>query len=102
MMKTRLLTGVVAAGLTLSPLGFAQQRQDNQSKVSGQQNEANDVQRAIAYQRAKDRADARQAKLEARHPSVDYSHADRSMDDSSDGHHVADPGPAPAKHDKDQ
>jgi hypothetical protein len=102
MMKTCLLTGVVGVALTLSSLGFAQQRQDNQSKVSGQRNDANEVQRAIAFERAKDRADARQVRLEARHPSVDYSNADRSMDNSSDGHHVADPGPAPTKHDKDQ
>jgi hypothetical protein len=101
-MKTHLLTGVVGVVLTLGPLGFAQERQDNQSKISAQQNEAKGVQAAIAFERAKDRADARQARLEARHPSVDYSNADRSMDDSSDGYRVPDPQPAPTKHDKKQ
>jgi len=102
MTKTHLLTGVVGVALTLGPLGFAQQRQDNQPKTSAQQNEANGVQAAIAFQRAKDRADALQAKLEARHPSVDYSNADRSMDDSMDAHRVPDPGSAQTKHDKKQ
>jgi hypothetical protein len=101
-MKIHLLTGVVGIGLTLSPLGFAQQGQNNPAKVSAQQNEAKGVQAAIAFQRAKDRADARQARLEARHPSVDYSNADRSMDNSSDGHKVPDPGSAQWKKDKRQ
>jgi hypothetical protein len=59
-----------------------------------------DMREAIAFQRAKDRADARQARMEAKHPSVTYTDAnrtaDRSMDDSP-GRPVKDPGPAPAK-----
>lgn len=102
-MKVNLLAGMLGAALTLSPLAFAQQRPDGQnpdtnSKVT--RSESDGVQRAIAFQRAKDRADARQARLEQRHPSVDYSNADRRMDDSNDGHHVSDPGPAAAKKDK--
>jgi hypothetical protein len=100
MMKIHLLTGVVGVVLTLSPLGFAQQRHDNPAKVSARENEANGVRAAIAFERAKDRADAHQARLEARHPSVDYSNADRSMDNSSDGHRVPDTGPAPRRKDK--
>ena len=96
-MKNHLLTGVVGVALTLGPLSFAQQRQDNQPKTSAQQNEPKGVQAAIAFERAKDRADARQAKLEVRHPSVDYSNADRSMDDSTGVHRVPDPGPAPRR-----
>ncbi len=47
--------------------------------------------RAIAFQRAKDAADARQARLEARHPSVSYTHgADRGAD--RDVPQVKDPG----------
>lgn len=37
-----------------------------------------DMRRAIAFERAKDRADARQAAIEARHPTVFYNQADRS------------------------
>jgi hypothetical protein len=101
-MKTFLWTGVVGVVLTLSPLGFSQQQKDNQDKVAAQQNEAKGVQAAIAFERAKDSADERQARLEARHPSIDYSNADRSMDDSNDGHRVSDPGPAATKRDKKQ
>jgi hypothetical protein len=50
MMKIHLLTGVVGVALALGPLGFAQQRQDNQSKPSAQQNEAKGVQAAIAFE----------------------------------------------------
>lgn len=101
-MKTSILTGVAGVVLTLSPLGFSQQQKDNQHKVSAQQNEATGVQAAIAFERAKDRADARQAKLEARQSGIDYSNADRSMDDSNDGHRVPDAGPSVTRHDKKQ
>jgi hypothetical protein len=107
-MHRNLLTGVIGAILTLSPLGFAQQPQNDrqasqpqrESKTAQPRGESDGIQQAIAFQRAKDRADARQAKQEARHPSVDYSNADRRMDDSTDGHHLPDPGPAPQKKDK--
>ena len=99
-MKLNLLVGVLGAALILSPLGFAQQRQDDHSKVTRPQRDSDGVQQAIVFQRAKDRADARQAMQEQRHPSVNYSHADRSAGDSKDGHHVSDPGPAPVKKDK--
>jgi len=96
-MKINLLAGVLGAVLTLTPLGVAQQRSDNDWKIS--HGNENGVQKAIAFQRAKDRADARQAKLEQRHPSVFYSNADRAMDDSNDGHHLTDPGTAAKKKD---
>src|SRR5580693_3922062 len=89
-MHRNLLTGVIGAALVLSPLGFAQQPQNSQQKAAQPQRESG-VQQAISFQRAKDRADARQERLEKRHPSVDYSNADRRMDD---GHHAPDPGPA--------
>jgi len=95
-MKLSLLAGVLGAALTLSPLGFAQQP-NNRSKVTRPQADSDGVQQAIAFQRAKDRADARQARLELRHPHVNDSNADRRMDDSNDGHHVSDPGPGTVK-----
>jgi len=101
-MHRNLLTGVIGAALVLTPLGFAQQPPNSQQKAAQPQRESDGVQQAIAFQRAKDRADARQARLEKRHPSVDYSNADRRMDDSNDGHHAPDPGPAQPKKDKNQ
>jgi hypothetical protein len=99
-MRFNLLAGVLGAALTLSPLGHAQQQQDGQTQVTRSQTESDGVQQAIAFQRAKDRADAHQAKMEQRHPSVSYSDANRSMDDTNDGRHVSDPGPAPVKKDR--
>jgi len=59
---------------------------------------SDDMRRAIEFQRAKDRADARQAAIEARHPSVFYNHAERSTDeDPTSGNKVIDPGPRPIK-----
>jgi hypothetical protein len=96
-MKLNFLTGVIGTALLLAPLGFAQQQNTN-PKVSHQaQSGADGVREAIAFQHAKDRADARQARLEAIHPSVDYSNADRQMDDSPTANRVKDPGPAQSK-----
>ena len=53
-----------------------------------------DMQRAIAFERYKDLAAARQARKEARHPSVPKSSADRSTDrEAKDPNTVRDPGP---------
>jgi hypothetical protein len=100
-MHRNLLTGALGVALILTPLGFAQQPQNGPHKIAQPGGQSDGVQQAIAFQRAKDRADARQAKLEARHPSVDYSNADRRADDSSGGHHAPDPGPPQPKKDKD-
>jgi hypothetical protein len=54
-----------------------------------------DMQRAIAWERYKDMAAARQARKEAKHPSVTYSNsnANREVDESIPGNKVVDPGP---------
>ena len=54
-----------------------------------------DMQRAIAWERQKERAAARQARLEKRHPSVTYDNnsANRSADEPSPANEVKDPGP---------
>jgi hypothetical protein len=98
-MKLNFLAGVIGTALLLSPFGLAQQKQDDGHKAKIISSDS-EMQRAIAFQRAKDRADARQARLEERHPSVDYSNADRRMDDSTDANRVPDKGPQPIKHDK--
>jgi hypothetical protein len=54
-----------------------------------------DMQRAIAFERYKDLAAARQARKEARHPSVPKISADRSADrESKDVNTVQDPRPS--------
>jgi len=57
-----------------------------------------DMQRAIAWERHKDRAAAMQARKESRHPSVAYRNntANRSNDEPQ-GRKVIDPGPSPKK-----
>lgn len=92
-MKARLLLGLVGATMVFAPIISAETPRK----------QSRDIQEAIAFQRAKDRADARQARLEAKHPSVTYSDANRSADRSSDdpqGRPVKDPGPAPSKKDQ--
>lgn len=51
-----------------------------------------DIQRAIAWERHKERAAARQARIEKRNPSVTYNKdtADRAVEDANK---VKDPGP---------
>jgi hypothetical protein len=54
-----------------------------------------DMQRAIAWERHKDRAAARQAQLEKRHPSVTYTEQNSAnrTDESVTSNEVKDPGP---------
>jgi hypothetical protein len=55
-----------------------------------------DMQRAIAWERFKDQAAARQAAKERRHPSVTYNNnntANRQNEDATEGRKVTDPGP---------
>ncbi|HUK15050.1 MAG TPA: hypothetical protein VLW65_01490 [Bryobacteraceae bacterium] len=55
---------------------------------------SDDMRRAIAFERAKDRADARQAAIEAKHPTVFYNQAERSAQDNpTGGNKVPDRGP---------
>jgi hypothetical protein len=51
-----------------------------------------DMRQAIAFEHYKDLAAARQARKEAKHPSVSYSNADRT-DEESVANRVKDPGP---------
>ena len=83
----------------MAPLAFsADKPQSKQPAMS------RDMREAIAFERAKDRADARQARKEAIHPSVTYNDANRSADRSTDentkGRTVKDTGPAPVKKDQ--
>ena len=81
-MKTTLL-----AILLMAPLVFAADKPKKSHEMDS------DMQRAIAFERYKDLASARQARKEARHPSVTYDRADRSSDRENDANRVKDPGP---------
>jgi hypothetical protein len=87
-MTTRLLAGILGAGLLLAPLGIAADKDSNSKKPMD-----DDMRRAIAFEHYKDLAAARQARKEAKHPSVTYSNADRSGDRDQDANRVKDPGP---------
>jgi hypothetical protein len=90
----KLLAGTLCVGLWYGPVLLAQSKEDRKERTS------KDMQEAIAFERAKDAADARQARMEARHPSVPTpdaaSNADR-MQKEDDGRKVQDPA---AKKDK--
>jgi hypothetical protein len=87
-MHAKLLAGFVSAAFVLAPLC---QAADPQKRTGNRQD--SDMARAIAFQRQKDAADARQARLEAKHPSVGYSNsAERSADPDVSGRQVGDPG----------
>ena len=76
-MKTTLFAGVLGACLVLAPLSAA----DNTKRANDKaHNNDSDMQRAIAFERYKDLAAARQARKEAKHPTVFYNNADRRAD----------------------
>ena len=77
-MRTKFLAGIVTAGFLLTPLVFA----SDQAKKKSQDKESDEVAKAVAWERYKDAAAARQARIEAKHPTVFYnnSEAERSAD----------------------
>jgi hypothetical protein len=81
-MKTWLLAGCVL----VAPLVYA-------ATPKKQPAMSDDMQRAIAFERYKDLAAARQARKEAIHPSVTYSNRDRSVEEPEQGKAVKDAGP---------
>ena len=87
------LPALVGTGMVFAPMVCAQERKPAPM--------SDDMKRAIAWERFKDLAAARQARMEATHPSVTYTDAnrsaDRSMDDSNQGKPVKDPGPTVRK-----
>jgi hypothetical protein len=71
----RTSTFILTAALSLAPFAIAQDAAT--SRATSPPANDSDMQRAIRFQRAKDRADLRQAQKERRHPSVSYNSADR-------------------------
>jgi len=93
-MKTRILAGLMGAGLVFAPMLLAETAKKQPAM-------SEDMRRAIAWEHYKDLAAARQARLEAIHPSVTYTDAnrsaDRSAEESNPGKIVKDPGPTVRK-----
>src|SRR5450432_951867 len=92
-MNTKLLTGTIGAILLLSPLTYAQDQKPSpakttQAKSSGMSGDMS-MSQAIAWEHAKDRAAARQARIEDRRSSSDRD-ADRTIDDKDTGRTVKD------------
>lgn len=80
-MITRLTVSAAAVGLLLAPVLVGAERERTRM--------TDDMRRAIAFERHKEAAAARQARIEARNPTVTYT-ADREAEPQ--GRVVADPG----------
>jgi len=78
---SRTCTTLSTVALSLAPFAFAQDTAASHG-VDVPVNDP-DMQRAIRFERAKDRADLRQARKERRHPSVSYDSADRRAPESN-------------------
>ena len=93
-MVPRILAAILATGMMFAPIVSAEKAKKKEAAQS------EDMRRAIAWEHFKDMAAARQARLEARHPSVTYTNANRDADrsiDESQGKPVKDPGPTVRK-----
>jgi len=91
-MKARLLTAAFGAALALAPLTFGQETKPSPTRttkseatlgtVGRDSSMSQDMRAAIAWERFKDAAAARQAAIEAKHPTVTYTNsANRTADD---------------------
>ena len=102
-MKRRLLAGLLGSGLMVAPFALAQDKPQKPKQTQTSKNTApeagrprgmsEDMRQAIAFERYKDLAAARQERKEARHPSVTYNNAERSTDREAGANRVKDPGP---------
>jgi hypothetical protein len=89
-MTKRILSATLGTVLLLAP-AFAQDQKPSPTRsakskektADRQSNMSADMQAAIAWERHKEAAAARQARIEARHPSVTYNNANRSTEDSA-------------------
>ena len=105
----KLLAGMLGLGLWCGPALLAQtdstQTKPMKKATSHEQSMSADMREAIAFQRNKDAADARQARLESRHPSVpavdDEHSANRAeKDPNAPPPPVKDNGPGQVKHEQ--
>lgn len=81
-MRTGLLAGVLGACLALAPLSAA----DDHPKPKAQaRTQDSDMRKAIEFEHHKEEAAARQARIEARHPTDFNNAADRSANPADTG-----------------
>jgi hypothetical protein len=88
-MRIRMLAGLLCAGALAVPAVSAASSKHTRGM-------SEDMRRAIAFERHKAEADARQARIEARHPTVPPVSANRSAEKEvpPGARVVHDPGPA--------
>ena len=100
-MNTKLLIGAIGAMLLLSPTIYAQDQKPTPAGASRAKNPgmSEDMRQAIAWEKAKDRAADRQARIEARRVRPDQS-ADRLTDSTDTGRPVKDTKAPGAKRDR--
>ena len=86
-MQARFVIGIAALAMPLLNVAATKnQRQKSPDEGMAQ---------AVAFERAKDAADARQARIEAKHPTVFYKNSDdRNADREVSGQNVPDSGEA--------
>jgi len=89
-MNTWFLAGLIGTGVLVAPLVYG-------ATPKKQPAMSDDMQRAIAFERYKDLAAARQARTEAIHPSVTNSNRNRSVEEPEQGQPLKDKGPAVKK-----
>ena len=101
-MTHRMWICALGAMLLLSPFSLAQDQEKKPSPTAARSPKSTemseDMRQAIAFERAKDRAAARQARIEARHPS--HFEANRAMDEQNTGRKVKDTTAPGAKRDQ--
>jgi hypothetical protein len=98
----RTVVCVFVGSVLLGSLAVAagQPAQKTKQNQAADESMSADMREAIAFERAKDRADARQAALEAKHPTVFYNQAERdqaAQEGSAPGKKVPATGPAVKK-----
>lgn len=100
-MITKVLTGTVAGMLLLAPFSHAQDQKPSPAKTTQAKGAgmSEDMREAIAWEHAKDRAAARQARIEARHSHAEQS-ANRAIDNEDTGRKVKDTKAPGAKRDQ--
>jgi hypothetical protein len=100
-MHKRVVTAAVGTVLLLVPGTFSQSRKPSPASPPARHDEperrnsqTQDVHDAIAWERHKEAAAAKWARIEAKHPSVTYNN---SADRKDEPNQVKDPGSAPKK-----
>lgn len=95
----RNLLCLVLGSVLLASAGMAADEKTEKPKQNQRQSQSmsEDMRQAVEFERAKDRADARQAAIEAKHPTVFYNNQSGNSTDQNSANRVIDQGPAVKK-----